>query len=69
MQFVVNNVVQSLGLGFRLWLVPGNGLTSFQAKTENMQLIELLSFAIVEFELDGKNSGSWFHCLPIRIYH
>jgi len=20
-------------------------------------------------ELDGKNSGSWFHCLPIRIYH
>jgi len=22
-----------------------------------------------EFELDGKNSGSWFHCLPIRIYH
>jgi len=22
-----------------------------------------------EFELDGINSGSWYHCLPIRIYH
>jgi len=22
-----------------------------------------------EFELDGINSGSWFRCLPIRIYH
>ena len=20
-----------------------------------------------EFELDGINSGSWYHCLPIRI--
>jgi len=20
-------------------------------------------------ELDGINSGSWYHCLPIRIYH
>jgi len=24
---------------------------------------------IPEFELDGINSGSWFRCLPIRIYH
>jgi len=23
----------------------------------------------LEFELDGINSGSWFRCLPIRIYH
>ena len=22
-----------------------------------------------EFELDGINSGSWYHYLPIRIYH
>jgi len=22
-----------------------------------------------EFELDWINSGSWYHCLPIRIYH
>ena len=22
-----------------------------------------------KFELDGINSGSWYHCLPIRIYH
>jgi len=22
-----------------------------------------------EFELDGINSGSWYHCLPKRIYH
>jgi len=22
-----------------------------------------------EFELDGINSGSWYHCLPIRMYH
>jgi len=22
-----------------------------------------------EFELDGINSGSRYHCLPIRIYH
>jgi len=22
-----------------------------------------------EFELDGMNSGSWYHCIPIRIYH
>jgi len=22
-----------------------------------------------EFELDGINSGSWYHCLPIKIYH
>ena len=22
-----------------------------------------------EFELDGINSGSWCHCLPVRIYH
>jgi len=22
-----------------------------------------------EFELDGINSGSWYHCYPIRIYH
>ena len=22
-----------------------------------------------EFELDGIHSGSWYHCLPIRIYH
>jgi len=22
-----------------------------------------------EFELDGINSGSWYHCLPIRLYH
>ena len=22
-----------------------------------------------EFELDGINSGSWYHCLPIGIYH
>ena len=22
-----------------------------------------------EFELDGINSGSWFRCLPIKIYH
>jgi len=21
------------------------------------------------FELDGINSGSWYHCLPIRTYH
>jgi len=27
--------------------------------------------AVVEarFELDGINSGSWYHCLPIRTYH
>ena len=23
----------------------------------------------VRIELDGINSGSWCHCLPIRIYH
>ena len=23
----------------------------------------------IEFKLDGINSGSWHHCLPIRIYH
>jgi len=23
----------------------------------------------IEFELDGINSGGWFHCLPLRIYH
>ena len=22
-----------------------------------------------ESELDGINSGTWYHCLPIRIYH
>jgi len=22
-----------------------------------------------EFELDGRNSGSWYQCLPVRIYH
>ena len=22
-----------------------------------------------ESELDGINSGSWYHCLPIGIYH
>jgi len=22
-----------------------------------------------EFELDGINSGSWYHCLPIRMNH
>jgi len=22
-----------------------------------------------ESELDKMNSGSWYHCLPIRIYH
>jgi len=22
-----------------------------------------------EFESDGINSGSWYHCLPVRIYH
>jgi len=22
-----------------------------------------------EFKLDGINSGSWYHCLPIRMYH
>ena len=22
-----------------------------------------------KFKLDGINSGSWYHCLPIRIYH
>jgi len=21
------------------------------------------------FELDGINSGRWYHCLPIKIYH
>jgi len=22
-----------------------------------------------EFKFDGINSGIWYHCLPIRIYH
>jgi len=22
-----------------------------------------------EFELDGINSGTWYHCLPVKIYH
>jgi len=25
--------------------------------------------AAVEARLDGINSGSWYHCLPIAIYH
>ena len=24
---------------------------------------------LTESELDGINSGSWYHCLPIGIYH
>jgi len=28
-----------------------------------------LYFGFVDFELDGINSGRWYHCLPIRIYH
>jgi len=22
-----------------------------------------------DFEFDGMNTGSWYHCLPIRMYH
>jgi len=29
----------------------------------------LMQLWIPEFELDKINSGSWYHCLPIRIYH
>jgi len=32
-------------------------------------LITMMQLWRPEFELDGRNSGSWFRCLPIRIYH
>ena len=33
------------------------------------QTKHLMQLWRLEFELDGINSGSWFRCLPIRIYH
>jgi len=35
----------------------------------DMLSVELMQLWRTEFELDGINSGSWYHCLPITIYH
>jgi len=39
------------------------GLSGLTAEKMLMQLWR------PEYELDGTNSGSWYHCLPIGIYH
>jgi len=33
------------------------------------ELEMLIQLWRTEFELNGINSGSWYHCLPIWIYH
>ena len=43
--------------------------TEFAVFLTLLLLLMLMQLWRPEFELDGKNSGSWFHCLPIRIYH
>jgi len=63
----------------------GTGCTSADiGVSANLQLVDKFCYlgdmltvdgdadAAVEariFELDGLNSGSWYHCLPIRMYH
>jgi len=56
--------------------VTRSGCTDVNANVELVDkfyyLGDMLSVdadADAEFELDGINSGCWYHCLPIRIYH
>jgi len=60
--------------------VTGTGRTSIDVGGDaNLELVDkfcylgdmemLMQRWTQEFELDGINSGSWFRCLPIRIYH
>jgi len=61
--------------------VTGTGCTSVDAGVNaNLELLVVDKFCCLgdmlsvdgwrqEFELDGIYSGSWYHCLPIRIYH
>jgi len=62
--------------------VTGTGCTSVDTGINaNLELVDKFCYlddmlsvdrdAVVEreFELDGMNSCSWYHCLPISIYH
>jgi len=64
--------------------VTGTGRTSIDIGVNaNLELVDMFYYlsdmlsvdgvadAVVEnrTELDGINSGSWYHCLPIRMYH
>ena len=61
--------------------VTGTGCTSVEISVNtNLEIVDKFCYLgdmlsvdgelwRLEFELDGINSGSWFHCLPIRIYH
>jgi len=65
-------------------LVTGTGCTSVDIGVNaNLELVDKFCYlgdmlsvdgdadAVVEseLELDGINSSSWYHCLPITIYH
>jgi len=63
--------------------VTGTGCTSVGIGVNaNLELVDkfcylgdmlsvemLMQLGRTEFELDGINSGSWYHCLPMKRYH
>jgi len=58
--------------------VTGTGRTSVDIGVNaNLELVDefcylgdmLMRLWRPEFEMDGINAGSWYHCLSIKIYH